>query len=138
MYRQNDPEVNPINKYGCYYMSMVYLDEKVSGNKYTGNEIVGRWFKNWNEGDMDVETTILDPSGVLEDFSGLLEFVGKKPASYTPGPMEYEILRFVRPDGYVHFVVGDGTGQVEWDPWENSRTVREGKIESKRIFRVKR
>jgi hypothetical protein len=138
MYRQNDPEVNMLGRFGCYFFSILYLDQKVSGKEYTPIEINKVWFKNWNDGDMDVETTILNPNGLCKDLSGQLEFVGKYPASYKVGLGEYEILRFVRKsDGYVHFVVGDGNNKVEFDPWENSRTVREGYIESKRIYRVK-
>jgi hypothetical protein len=138
MYRQTDPKVNPIHNYGCYYISILYIDEEVSGKVLAPNDIVKVWFKNWNEGDMDVETTILDPNGLCEDLSGKLEFMGKYPATYMPAGNEREILRFVHPTtGMVHFVVGDGKGKCKFDPFENSRTVREGKVESKRIFRIK-
>ena len=47
---------------------------------------------------------------------------------------EIEILRFESSYG-SHFVVGDGGGHVAYDPWGVSRAVRQGRIESKRIFR---
>ena len=65
------------------------------------------------------------------------------PAKYTgvhEGPEyeckddEVEILRFEL-GNQSHFVVGDGNGRVTYDPMGVSKTVAEGRLVSKRIFR---
>jgi hypothetical protein len=67
----------------------------------------------------------------------------KEAADYKAQPGEVEILRFEitketapgKSETLSHFVLGDGSGGVAWDPWENSLTVANGKLAGKRIFR---
>lgn len=63
------------------------------------------------------------------------------PLSYKLAADELEIDRYERAEVaagkttlIAHFVVSDGV-TVEWDPYGTSRTVRDGKLVSKRIFR---
>jgi len=51
---------------------------------------------------------------------------------------EVEILYFEAPGDLQHFVVGDGSGNVVWDPYGESKTVRTGKLVSKRIFEIRK
>jgi hypothetical protein len=37
---------------------------------------------------------------------------------------------------YSHFVLGDGTGRVKYDPLGSSKTVAEGRLISKRILHL--
>jgi hypothetical protein len=65
------------------------------------------------------------------------------PLDYVCKPGEREILRYERPaelgdtasTDRAHFVTGDGKGVLIWDPYGDSRTVKVGKVVSKRIFR---
>jgi len=60
------------------------------------------------------------------------------PLDYVCAPDESEILRFERVEGRStigHFVIGDGRGGVDEDPYEGSKTVRLGRLVSKRIIR---
>jgi hypothetical protein len=62
------------------------------------------------------------------------------PLAYVCAPNESEILRFERIEGrstIAHFVIGDGRGGVDEDPYEDSKTVRLGRLVSKRIIRPK-
>ena len=136
MYKQTDKRLNPIAEWGCYFCSILALDEKISGMTYDPPDIHFLWAKNYTEGDLDAESTVLDPQGLCEDLSGELEFVGKFGADYKCKPDEYEILCWYNPrTKFTHFTTGDGAGRCEYDPIENSVTVLEGKVESKRIYR---
>ena len=135
MLRQNDERLNPISTWGCAFCSLLYLLEKVTGITFTPKSILSLWIKNYSEGDIDIESSMNDWQGVITDMTDSLVYLGHFSANYVPAENEYEILLYQRPDGFKHFVVGDGKGGVEWDPYENSRTVREGAVISKRIFR---
>lgn len=137
MLRQNDKALNPIQEWGCAFCSLLYLLEKVTNATFTADYIIKLWFRNYTEGDIDIESSMDNWQGVITDCTDDLKYLGHFPPDYIPAENEYEILLFKRPDGYKHFVVGDGKGGVEWDPWENSRSVKEGEIISKRIFRRK-
>jgi len=139
MFLQTDERLNPIRTWGCYFASICALDEQVYGKPYTIGEILRIWFKNWTENDLDIESAVNDPQGLLDDLSGKLEYVGKRGPDYTCQPGEYEILVFYNDrTAYTHFVLGDGHGRSAWDPILNSVTAREGRVVGKRIFRRKR
>jgi len=135
MLRQNDERLNPISTWGCAFCSLLYHIEKVIGRLFTPKEILELWIRNYQEGDIDIESSMEKWQGVINDITDRLTYLGHFSANYVPAEDELEILLFQRPDGFKHFVVGDGKGGVEWDPYENSRTVREGEVVSKRIFR---
>ena len=135
MLRQNDERLNPISTWGCAFCSCLYIIEKVTEKTFSPKEILNLWFLNLAEGDIDIESSMENWQGVINDVVPGLKYLGHFSPNYVPSHDEYEILLYEREDGYKHFVVGDGQGCVEWDPWENSRTVSEGKLTSKRIFK---
>ena len=138
MIRQTDERLNPIRTWGCYFCSILAMDEDVYGKPYTVNEILDIWFRNWTENDLDIESSVQNPQGLLDDLSGKLEFVGKLGPEYQTKPEEKEILVFHNErTNYTHYVYGDGYGRCKWDPILNSVTVREGRVIGKRIFRRK-
>lgn len=65
------------------------------------------------------------------------------PEGRAQGPWEWEALLFARPgdrsrgepEEVTHFVLGDRAGGIASDPYGQSRTVREGRLIGKRIFR---
>jgi len=64
--------------------------------------------------------------------------VSHQAAQYITRSDELEILRFERKAAmktYAHFVVGDGRGQVAYDPLDNAQTVAAGTLASKRIIK---
>jgi hypothetical protein len=138
MYRQTDHLINPMEAWGCYFCSILALSEKVSGYHYPAKEVLSIWSKSGHDGDVDMEATVLDPQGLCDDLKGNLKFLRREGASYLCKQGEYEILEYFNPKtGVIHFVLGNGRGGCEWDPWENSRTVRDGYVRSKRIYGVK-
>lgn len=138
MLRQTDERLNPIRTWGCYFCSILALDEQVYGKTYSPEEILRLWYKNWTEDDIDIESTVRDPQGLLDDLSGKLVFDGARGPEYRTARDEWEILQFYNDrTGYKHFVLGDGHGRCAWDPIQNSVTAREGRVIGKRIFRRK-
>jgi len=124
-----------IQEYGCYLMSIFYLVNKYTNFPFSA-EIINDLYHTFNKKNwIDSECTILNPNAIF----GFLEMDVKYTNRHEPPERmtrknEVEILRFESSYG-AHFVVGDGDGHVAYDPWGISRAVRQGRIESKRIFR---
>lgn len=138
MLRQTDERLNPIRTWGCYFCAILALDEQVYGRPYSPEEILRLWYKNWTEDDLDIESTVRDPQGLLDDLSGKLIFDGARGPEYQTKRDEWEILQLYNDrTGYKHFTLGDGHGRTAWDPILNSITAREGRVIGKRIFRRK-
>jgi hypothetical protein len=142
MILQIDPEVvhKPIRKFGCYFFSTLWHIEQFTGRRLTYEQIMEHYCCLVQLGYMDNDCYINSLNGILEHFGMPYQYTGKhEPASYLTGPNELEILKFERErpgkDPVPHFVAGDGCGQVAFDPYGNSRTVREGSLASKRILR---
>ena len=135
---QVDDALNPIKTWGCYFISLANLAGIVLNKEFSAKEILDSWAKNYYvDHDIDQESTILNPDKVMEDFGVISVFVGKKPADYQCKSDEYEILKYFNPKtGTGHFVLGDGKGKCLFDPYPNSATVRDGYLDSKRIFKV--
>jgi len=120
---------------GCYFLSLVYLAEKYTENFIDSARAYAECFK---AGWMLQDCYILDPAAILKHLTGEKWGWSKEPADYETKPGELEILLYERNNGskpVSHFVVGDGSGGLGWDPYGTSRTVAEGKVASKRIFR---
>ena len=134
--RQDDKWLNPFRSWACYFQSILAANEKVGMPAKTAVETLKLYFELWNEGAIDNETTILKPDAICQKLGGYLKFMGKYPKEYRPASDEIEILDFYHEGtGVTHFVLGDGNGRCEWDPWLNSNTVRNGKLRSKRIYK---
>jgi len=116
---------------GCYFLSILHLASRE-------NEAIGYFRQALSVKVMEDDCYILDPAKLLELTAGGKWSVEHKPANYQTASDEYEILRFERKattKTYAHFVVGDGRGQVAYDPLDRSQTVAQGKLVSKRIFK---
>ena len=123
-----------LGKSGCYFLSILHLAEKITGGDI---DPINAYVECIAAGFMDAECYITYPGRILERYTGTMYEVSKASADAKPLPGEFEILRFERKEPgttLAHFVVGDGAGRVEWDPYQNSKTVREGSLVSKRIF----
>ena len=134
-----------IGKWGCYFLCILRLAEKALGKfldpfHFYILAVHGRFMR---------ENCFLDdPAGFLSSLVGGRWIVLKAgdgadsagrlydlPLSYVPQPGEFEIDRYEVPgETEGHFIVGDGV-TVDWDPYGKSRTVKDGKLISKRIFR---
>lgn len=120
---------------GCYFLSLLYLSEKISGADIDPLEA---YEVAVSLGMMGEDCFVKAPSAVLDFYAGSKWAVTKEAAHYATQEGELEILRYERPtpgNTFGHFVVGDGEGSVEWDPLGQSRTVKDGSLVSKRIAR---
>ncbi|MBL8965402.1 MAG: DUF261 family protein [Spirochaetaceae bacterium] len=120
-----------IGKEGCYFLSLLRLAETELGDHIDLLDAYGRAI---GAGAMREDCYILDGGAILETYLPGAWAVTHESADYKPKPGELEILRYDLA-GASHFVVGDGSGRVAFDPYGDSRTVREGRLVSKRIAR---
>lgn len=146
MILQRDVRLLPeIQEQGCYFMSILFFINKYRNNTWTTDNInefyktmvhIGAVMADGNFSAVGVDdSTIINPELIFR-MKGLNVRYNDRhdPPSYTCDSEEFEILKFVR-GGYSHFVCGDGSGHVAYDPWGDSNTVRFGSLNSKRIFR---
>lgn len=110
-----------IGKYGCYFLCLL----KATG--YNEDDIVHFYDVFLNKGYIDEECTILKPSDILYDLTGR----NFKCVKTTELPKKYEFAVeywYNERTKLHHFKLSN------WDSIENSVTVREGKIESYRVY----
>ncbi len=120
-----------IGEYGCYYLAVIHLAEELTKKRIDAIDFfVQALEKKW----VDHEATMLQPAEILGNLTKNRFIVVKEDISYQPKNAEYEILLFEN-GNYCHFVLGDGTGKVAYDPLGVSNTVANGKLAGKRIFR---
>ena len=123
-----------LGKTGCYFLSIVHLAEYCTRERV---DAIEAFLIALSDGNVQQNCFVVNPDMILTQLTGISWEMKKTVAEYTPGPDELEVLRFERQEvGSLisHFVVGDGKGMVSYDPYGDSRTVREGKLVSKRIF----
>ena len=124
-----------VAEFGCYFLSILHLAEGIIG------ELIDplRAYLYAREQDwITAECYVNEPSSILSYFSGARWRNTKEAAGYETRSGELEILRYELRETMTtkaHFVVGDGAGNEQWDPYGNSVTVERGNIVSKRIFR---
>lgn len=116
---------------GCYFISLL----KAVGKEYDALQL----FKMaLGQGLVDEDCFVKNPSAVLSLATGGTWSVRHEGPTYVPKAGEMEILRFERKatlKTYAHFVVGDGRGNVSYDPLGKSMTVQAGTLQSKRILK---
>jgi hypothetical protein len=126
-----------IKEDGCYLMCLLYIANKYTNTPLSPQRINGTlWYKFLQDKFLDANCFIRDPGGILRAMGLKADYTGvhEKP-TYPCKANEVEILYFEGPAG-GHFVCGDGRGNVTYDPWGVSRAVTEGRLVSKRIFRL--
>ena len=123
---------------GCYLLSLIDIAEdlikrEIDVFRVYADAVAEKW--------MTEDCYLERPARILTELSGEPWDIRKEGPEYLCKPGEYEILRYEReiktPGKTVtiaHFVRGDGKGKVLYDPYEGSRTVRDGHLVSKRIF----
>lgn len=123
-----------LGKTGCYFLSIIHLAENITKERI---DAIEQFLIALSEGNVRQDCFVTRPDAVLTTATGARWGMKKEAAYYLPGGLEHEILRFERQavgELISHFVVGNGVGGVAWDPYGDSRTVREGKLVSKRVF----
>jgi hypothetical protein len=87
---------------------------------------------------MDADCYMKRPELVLEMLAGIQYTIRHDVFDYRPKPDEIMIMRYEAVDTgitYSHFVLCDENGNIEYDPYGDSKTVRYGQPVSSRIFK---
>ena len=116
---------------GCYFLSLLHLAQR-------DNDAIGLYKQAVAQGIIDEDCYVKNPPLLLSLIAGGKWQVTHQAAQYQTRADEYEILRYERKatlKTYAHFVVGDGRGQVSYDPLDTSQTVAQGSLVSKRIVK---
>jgi len=120
-----------IGEAGCYFLALLHLAQR-------DNDAIGLYKQALMKGIIDEDCYVRDPPLLLSLIAGGHWQVTHQAAQYLTKSDELEILRFERKattKTYAHFVVGDGRGQVAYDPLDASQTVAQGELVSKRIIK---
>lgn len=144
MIDQEDKRLHPtINKYGCYFLSILWHCRNLAGNPTTPEEINAFFGRMTHAGYLDGECTVLFPEHIFEALGPrvtqlkTLEGSVKMPVTETV-MAGFEILCYSWPEmKYTHFCPGDGYGKLAYDPIKRgSNTVKNGRVTSKRLFAI--
>lgn len=133
MYKQDDPMLNPVGKWGCYATSLYNLVERETGNIRSKTSVFLLFANAIKANWLDGECTVLAPDQFMQSMGSRYRFSAKTSASYVCKPDEAEILMFVKP-GHTHFVLGDGQGKIAYDPLTD-HDMTPYKLTEKRIYR---
>ena len=137
-----------MNRIACAFDSLAYFRERYQHRPWSAYQLQAAWTGAIKSGiispDLNHDGDLLDRGeGEIQDWQMLADFLGCKVkfmGFYPPNAPEREgnfvIARwFNARTNFRHFVVGD-LRPVEWDPIQGgSVTVREGVVDSLRIFK---
>lgn len=129
-----------IRVWGCYFMSLCCAANKYAGTEFTPlmiNDLVDKFqARGFMQTDEQYKCFVKEPEMILQYLGLQAIYVGKiEPASHTLNPDEFHIQRWKAPGHISHFVLGARTMECGWDPWGDSRSVRDGQIMGQRVFR---
>ena len=119
--------------YGCYFMSLLYVS-KVPYTELTSLDELLKYYNTFIiKGWMDPDCYVRYPCSILEYLTGK-KYTVKKDAVLDPSA-NIIIGRWYSPDtNFHHFVVMDRDNTVVWDSLKDSNTVKNGIVESYRLF----
>ena len=125
--------VKQIYAYGCYFMSLLYVRRIPYSDLTTLDELLKYYDTFIISGWMDPDCYVKDPCAILKYLTGK-KYAAKKDAVLDPGA-NIIIGRWYNPTtNFHHFVVMDRDNNVIWDSLKDSTTVRNGIVESYRLF----
>ena len=147
MIEKVQPRAKALGESGCYFLSLCKIAEESPGRAMIDPLVA--FFSCLGLGAIGEDAYVSDAAACYAFIAGLpaASVQVLKAGPGHPLPLYYkvllgerEILRFERPnpaggDPLAHFVVGDGSGRVAWDPWPGSLTVAQGQLVSRRIIR---
>lgn len=135
MILQNDRRLNiKIQKYGCYFMSMLFLANMFKGIELSIEKIEQIYNECISKNFMNINCYISNPDKILTYLGLSCEYNNRHDSAfYKCNRNEIEILCIKYPT-YKHFVVGDGNGNILYNPM--GLTAPNGYIESKRVFKL--
>jgi hypothetical protein len=117
-----------LGKDGCYVDCIVHLGESQVHERL---DVIPIFLEALGKEQVTMNCLVLDAAALLSDITGVKWTKRTEGPDYIAKPGELIIDRWERTTGsgtVVHFVTFD------YDPYGDSRTVREGKLVSKRVF----
>lgn len=124
-----------IGETGCYFLSILHAAERITGQYI---DAFAAFMMAISKAMVRDDCFVTDPAGLLGYLTGEPWAVTKEAAGYQCRGGEVEILRYEWQEVgelHGHFVVGNCLGEIEYDPYGESQTVKNGKLVSKRVFR---
>ena len=126
-----------IQEDGCYYMDILNWTN-VFTNIPLDFPFINDFYERCVERKFIENNFIQEPASIFYALGFKVIYLGKLPATYICKPDEFEInhwIRWEKQDKIHHFVCGNGHGCTTYDPYGMSRTVREGELYNKRVFK---
>ena len=129
-YKMNDTalqnKLEKIGKYGCYFLSLLKAFNRTSDFLELYDKYIAKGF-------MDSDCYLEYPKGIVVDLSGYENWKVEKTTTFKKG--DIVIAYYFNPaTGLHHFVLFNNDNKLVWDSLGQSNTVRNGFIESYRIF----
>jgi hypothetical protein len=126
--------MSTVGRYGCYFLSIVRAAEKITGHRIDAVQVyndatLARW--------MDADCFVVQPDRILGMMTGQKWTIRHDAVTYRPKDGEVMIMRYESQKTgilYSHFVLCGPDGSIEYDPYGDSSTVRDGKAVSSRVF----
>lgn len=126
-----DKKVKAIYDYGCYLLDLIYVSKY---KEPTLDEIIECYDSFVATGWMDEDCFVKNPCAILNYLTGKEYSVVK--GSVLDTSATHIIGYFYNPNTNLHhFAVMGKDNKVLWDSIENSNTVKNGFIESYRMFK---
>ena len=126
-----DKKIKNIYEYGCYFLDLLYISKY---QEPTFEEIIKSYDTFITKGWMDEDCFIKNPCAILNHLTGKKYLVTKD--SVLDSGATHIIGYYYNPNTNLHhFVVMDKYNGVRWDSIENSNTIKNGFIESYRLFK---
>lgn len=142
MILQTDTRMHPqINEYGCYLLSILWFGVMHTKLQLSAEMISGQIYPRFVKRGFMTDTCFIERPVAIFDFLNMgVEMIyvdgsHRVPADRKTMPDEIEILRYKVPGSISHFIAGNGLSQPAYDPYGLSRSVREGRLMDKRVFR---
>lgn len=141
---QTDKEFpTAIQEWGCFFLSILkQLVIRLGVDAIWNHGEIVRIYENEEiDHDLGSDLTVKDAQGLCDHVvgEGRIKYSGGQGINYPTSSNQFEILVYHRNGAdFNHFVCGDGSGKVIYDPWskDGSRSVREGICIGKRIFNI--
>lgn len=126
-------KVENIYNYGCYFLDLLFISKY---QEPTFEDIINYYDTFIIKGWMDKECFIKNPCAILNYLTSKKYSVTVTKDSILDSSASHVIGYYYNPNTNLHhFVVMDKCNKVLWDSIENSNTVRNGFIESYRLFK---
>lgn len=126
-----------IGEYGCYLLS-IYKGISMSDDPLILARIANDYDDLRKNGAIGDECEVLHPEKICERYNVNVTVEKTKKWPNTDKPHFVIGKYYNKRTGYSHFVLMKGPREVEYDPLGDSVTVREGDIESYRVFTLKK